>query len=256
MTAAGDSGRRLSVSSATGNGGRRLSVSGDNKRLGGSTAKLGGSTAKLGGSTASLKRNASTNSIDDPHANANVSFDPGNDSSNNGAMNASALQELHEIFSLVDRDGGGTISAEELRELMKTLGLKTTQAELAVMVQEIDTKGDGVIDFEEFVAAMARKVTPSVSKEKLKWAFRAFEVKFIRDDLRERHVKLAPDANPFKLKGTIPMRYLMAALTIYGDKKMSREDAEDMIAQIAPGLNPDDDFDYNRYIDIMFTNSY
>lgn len=37
------------------------------------------------------------------------------------------LSEFREIFNLVDLDKGGTISKEELRQLMTTLGLKPTQ---------------------------------------------------------------------------------------------------------------------------------
>ena len=43
------------------------------------------------------------------------------------SLSESELQELREIFSLVDKDGGGTISKEELGILMATLGLKTTK---------------------------------------------------------------------------------------------------------------------------------
>ena len=37
------------------------------------------------------------------------------------------LSEFREIFNLVDLDKGGTISKEELRQLMTTLGLKPSQ---------------------------------------------------------------------------------------------------------------------------------
>lgn len=38
------------------------------------------------------------------------------------------LLEFREIFNLVDLDKGGTISTDELRQLMNTLGLKPNQA--------------------------------------------------------------------------------------------------------------------------------
>lgn len=77
------------------------------------------------------------------------------------------LQEFREIFNLVDKDGGGSISAEEvggrcgvalgsvvdksffqLGELMDTLGIGATQEEVNIMVNEIDQDGNGEIDFE------------------------------------------------------------------------------------------------------------
>ena len=42
------------------------------------------------------------------------------------------LAEFREIFNLVDKDGGGTISKEELGELMETLGIDATPEEIHV----------------------------------------------------------------------------------------------------------------------------
>ena len=90
------------------------------------------------------------------------------------------LAEFQEIFNLVDLDKGGTISKDELKQLMNTLGLKPTQAsssshgasttarvddhaacrpppqeELNQMVDEIDADGNGEIDFDGAPAADA-----------------------------------------------------------------------------------------------------
>ena len=48
------------------------------------------------------------------------------------------LAEFREIFNLVDRDGGGTITKEELGELMDTLGIDATPEEIDLMIHEID----------------------------------------------------------------------------------------------------------------------
>ena len=58
------------------------------------------------------------------------------------------LAEFREIFNLVDLDKGGTISKDELKQLMNTLGLKPSQEELNAMVDEIDADGNGEIDFD------------------------------------------------------------------------------------------------------------
>ncbi|KAA0162517.1 hypothetical protein FNF28_04691 [Cafeteria roenbergensis] len=39
------------------------------------------------------------------------------------------LQEYREIFNLVDKDGGGSISADELADLMETLGIHAKKEE-------------------------------------------------------------------------------------------------------------------------------
>ena len=58
------------------------------------------------------------------------------------------IKELREIFCLVDLDGGGTISKDELASLMVKMGLEASKAELANLVNEIDLQGTGEIDFE------------------------------------------------------------------------------------------------------------
>jgi|TARA_B110000305_G_C19140102_1_gene493068 calmodulin len=59
------------------------------------------------------------------------------------------LAEFREIFNLVDRDGGGTITKEELGELMDTLGIDATPEEIDLMINEIDQDSNGEIDFGE-----------------------------------------------------------------------------------------------------------
>lgn len=66
------------------------------------------------------------------------------------------LAEFREIFNLVDLDKGGTISKDELKQLMQTLGLKPTQEELNAMVDEIDQDGNGEIDFDGARSARPR----------------------------------------------------------------------------------------------------
>ena len=66
------------------------------------------------------------------------------------------LAEFREIFNLVDRDGGGTITKEELGELMDTLGIDATPEEIDLMIHEIDQDNNGEIDFEEFKKLMSK----------------------------------------------------------------------------------------------------
>ena len=85
------------------------------------------------------------------------------------------LAEFREIFNLVDLDKGGTISKDELKQLMTTLGLRPSQEELNAMVDEIDSDGNGEIDFDEFVTVMSRKVNTSYTPAQVKAAFKVFE---------------------------------------------------------------------------------
>ncbi|KND00937.1 uncharacterized protein SPPG_04038 [Spizellomyces punctatus DAOM BR117] len=150
-------------------------------------------------------------------------------------LSAAELQELVEIFSLVDVDHGGTISKDELATLMKTLGLRVSKVELDTMVNEIDAAGTGEIDFESFVLAMSRKVQTSITAEQIRRAFKIFD----QDD---------PLHN-----GTLTMEGLVRILTDYGDqdKRLSREEAEDMISQVAPQAQTGI-FDYTQFIQMYF----
>jgi Ca2+-binding EF-hand superfamily protein len=51
------------------------------------------------------------------------------------------IAEYKEIFQLVDRDGGGTISKDELGDLMATLGIRASPEELDLMLAEVDSDG-------------------------------------------------------------------------------------------------------------------
>ena len=84
--------------------------------------------------------------------------------------------EFREAFALFDKDGDGTISTQELGTVMNSLGQKPTAAELEVMIKEIDTDGNGEIDFDEFLAMMAKKLQESDLEEDIREAFRVFDM--------------------------------------------------------------------------------
>lgn len=57
-------------------------------------------------------------------------------------------KELREAFKVFDRDGTGTISREELKAVMKSLGENLTEEEIDEMLKLADKDGDGQIDCE------------------------------------------------------------------------------------------------------------
>ena len=54
--------------------------------------------------------------------------------------------EMKAAFRVFDRDGSGTISLDELRNVMKSFGEILTDDELDAMIKEVDKDGDGSID--------------------------------------------------------------------------------------------------------------
>ena len=127
-------------------------------------------------------------------------------------MSKEELAEFREIFDLVDKDKGGSISRDELGELMDTLGIRASKEEIDLMINEIDEDNNGEIDFEEFVAVMSRKVNANYTSEEVKSAFKAFEM----------------DGS----SGYVTIDSLRKALMSYGTEKLSLQQANDLLSQL------------------------
>merc|ERR1719210_601742 len=65
--------------------------------------------------------------------------------------------DIREAFRVFDRNGDGYISAEELSQVMSTLGENLTQEEIDEMIREADLDGDGRVSYEEFATMMSHK---------------------------------------------------------------------------------------------------
>uniref|UniRef100_A0A0V0HBC2 Putative calcium-binding protein CML25-like n=1 Tax=Solanum chacoense TaxID=4108 RepID=A0A0V0HBC2_SOLCH len=59
------------------------------------------------------------------------------------------LESLKDAFSVFDMDKNGSISAEELLTVLRSLGEDCTLAECRKMISGVDCDGDGMIDFED-----------------------------------------------------------------------------------------------------------
>jgi calmodulin len=144
------------------------------------------------------------------------------------------LKEFKEIFDLVDKDGSGEISKEELGKLMKTLGLRPTEEQINEMMQEVDTDGSGDIDFNEFVTVMSKKVKAEYTPDQLRSAFAAFE---------------SPDDNLGH--GWVRTDVLEHALTTYGEDPLSLEKAAELLQTVDPeGTGK---FNYLEYVNMLNT---
>lgn len=66
------------------------------------------------------------------------------------------VQELRIAFSMFDKDGDGQITASEVSDTMKSLGIKIDTKEVKKMVKRVDTDGDGTVSFEEFQELMKK----------------------------------------------------------------------------------------------------
>ena len=76
-----------------------------------------------------------------------------------------------QTFALFDKDGGGTIDAEELGSLMRALGHSLEQHEIDELVKRADADNSGEIDFGEFCALMAEELMKFDDRAELKLIF-------------------------------------------------------------------------------------
>ncbi|MFN6486910.1 MULTISPECIES: EF-hand domain-containing protein [unclassified Nostoc] len=83
------------------------------------------------------------------------------------------IEKLWQAFKVLDVDGNGSISTDELGEVMRSLGQNPTETGLRDLIKEIDVDLSGTIDFEEFKTLMVAKVGDRESR--LKLAFSAFD---------------------------------------------------------------------------------
>lgn len=60
-------------------------------------------------------------------------------------------KELTETFKYFDKNGDGKISALELGQVLRSLGIASSHEELEAMVREVDCDNDGFIDLGEFI---------------------------------------------------------------------------------------------------------
>lgn len=69
-------------------------------------------------------------------------------------LTATQIDAFRQVFDKVDRDGDGSIDADELYISMKDLESTLKLDEIKEILEELDRDGNGEIDFEEFLYMM------------------------------------------------------------------------------------------------------
>lgn len=131
-----------------------------------------------------------------------------------GDLTEKERSEYREIFDLVDTDGSGVITQQELRKLLDTLHLRPTEEELEEMFNDVGQKNTG-IDFEQFVSVMSKRIQSDYTPEQLRSAFKIFET----EDLPV---------------GYVSTEVLEHALVTYGSERLSKEEAARLLAAVDP----------------------
>merc|ERR1712166_1629709 len=84
-----------------------------------------------------------------------------------GSLSDEQVEEVREVFGLFDADNSGAIDCRELKGAMRALGFEVKAEELKKMVEDIDSGGNGTVEFKEFMGMMTGKMGEKDSREDL-----------------------------------------------------------------------------------------
>ena len=90
-------------------------------------------------------------------------------------LTADQIQEFRQAFDIMDRNGDGVITVDDLAAVMRAIGQSPTANVLQDMIREVDADGNDTIDFTEFLALMSRQMRQSDIEDELREAFRIFD---------------------------------------------------------------------------------
>lgn len=65
--------------------------------------------------------------------------------------------KLQTAFKMFDKDGGGSISVEEIKEVL-SFGQNLDEEVVQQIIQQVDANGDGEISYEEFSQMMLQNI--------------------------------------------------------------------------------------------------
>ncbi|KAI9174154.1 hypothetical protein LWI28_012827 [Acer negundo] len=87
------------------------------------------------------------------------------------------LKQLEEIFARFDMDSDGSLTILELAALLRSLGLKPSGDQIHILLANMDSNGNGSVEFDELVKAMLPDIneTTLINQEQLLEVFRAFD---------------------------------------------------------------------------------
>jgi len=136
---------------------------------------------------------------------------------------------IEETFSVIDKDGDGKITVEELAQLFNTLHYEVSIEEASEIINNLDTNSDGMLDIDEWTSIMRSTISdkPDVYHKQLKAAFN-------RIDTDE--------------DGTISKTELAYVMQTLGEN-LTAEDMEALMVDI--DLNSNGKIDFDEFVKLM-----
>lgn len=66
--------------------------------------------------------------------------------------------KLETAFKMFDKDGGGSISTEEIKQVL-SFGQNLDESVINAIIKQVDENGDGEISYDEFQAMMVKNMS-------------------------------------------------------------------------------------------------
>ncbi|XP_064085628.1 troponin C, isotype gamma-like isoform X1 [Macrobrachium nipponense] len=125
-------------------------------------------------------------------------------------LDKSQIDTLRKAFDSFDMEKQGFITTETVKTILRMMGVKISEANLAEVIAETDEDGSGQLEFEEFVSLAAKFLIEEDEeslKAELKEAFRIYDKEgngFITTDvLKEILSEIDNKLTPADLDGII-----------------------------------------------------
>ncbi|GMP83094.1 hypothetical protein CsSME_00037144 [Camellia sinensis var. sinensis] len=92
-------------------------------------------------------------------------------------LQSDQVKQLKDIFKRFDMDSDGSLTHLELAALLRSIGLKPNGDQLHVLLANMDSNGNGSIEFDELVKAILPDMSEEVliNQEQLMEVFRSFD---------------------------------------------------------------------------------
>ncbi|CAJ0597680.1 unnamed protein product, partial [Cylicocyclus nassatus] len=85
------------------------------------------------------------------------------------------VEKIYKIFVSMDDDGSGTITANEIAQMLCGFGCDVSPKVVQAVMRSSDKSGDGEIDFEEFLTAITSKIKLNNCKAEIQAMFNKFD---------------------------------------------------------------------------------
>lgn len=147
------------------------------------------------------------------------------------SLSSKQLHDLHDIFSHIDRNHNGMISAHEMGTVLRAFGAQVTDFEVQDLIAEVDVGehgGDGVLDFAEFVVMLTRRYGGDEGPDKKQAANLAAALRPLDADeeLEEAFAWMDKDDD-----GVLSVRDVVQAFAEVGDEYTELE-VQEMLAEV------------------------